>query len=412
VSVAIMKQLQPIVDSLPAGYRIDMAGSIEESGKATQAMLPLFPIMIALTLLIIILQVRSLSAMVMVFLTAPLGLIGVVPTLLIFNQPFGINALVGLIALSGILMRNTLILIGQIDHNQKDGLDPFQAVVEATVQRARPGLLTAMAAVLAFIPLTHSVFWGTLAWTLIGGTLGGTIITLVFLPAMYAIWFRIRPVEQRVQPRQKTCKLPSVDNCSEASMVVKRLRKEDRRVQLLEVARGIVRQQGTEALTLGYLAERANVTKPIPYDHFGDREGLLMALYQDYSDRQLAKFRETLAVDSKTLEKTIRFFSAAYIDCAMPPGLKPGPLRRCPVLARCSRFVRRAWPNAPTACVPRFPLCRPERRSGRSGTDGHHWCGGRAQHRRGQRRARPKCCGRYAQRRHHRVLETYVNSTK
>ncbi|MCK7240554.1 efflux RND transporter permease subunit [Enterobacter kobei] len=199
VSVAIMKQLQPIVDTLPAGYRIEMAGSIEESGKATQAMIPLFPIMIALTLLIIILQVRSLSAMVMVFLTAPLGLIGVVPTLLIFNQPFGINALVGLIALSGILMRNTLILIGQIDHNQKDGLDPFHAVVEATVQRARPVLLTALAAVLAFIPLTHSLFWGTLAYTLIGGTLGGTAITLVFLPAMYAIWFRIRPAEQRVQ---------------------------------------------------------------------------------------------------------------------------------------------------------------------------------------------------------------------
>ncbi|WP_241189598.1 efflux RND transporter permease subunit [Enterobacter ludwigii] len=193
VSTAIMKQLQPIINSLPPGYRIEMAGSIEESGKATQAMAPLFPIMIALTLLIIILQVRSLSAMVMVFLTAPLGLIGVVPTLLLFNQPFGINALVGLIALSGILMRNTLILIGQIDHNQKDGLDPFHAVVEATVQRARPVLLTAMAAVLAFIPLTHSVFWGTLAYTLIGGTLGGTMITLVFLPAMYAIWFRIKP---------------------------------------------------------------------------------------------------------------------------------------------------------------------------------------------------------------------------
>ncbi|HFO0270245.1 TPA: efflux RND transporter permease subunit [Enterobacter asburiae] len=199
VSGAVMKQLQPIVDALPAGYRIDMAGSIEESGKATQAMIPLFPIMIALTLLIIILQVRSISAMVMVFLTAPLGLIGVVPVLLIFNQPFGINALVGLIALTGILMRNTLILIGQIDHNQKQGLEPFQAVVEATVQRARPVLLTAMAAVLAFIPLTHSVFWGTLAYTLIGGTLGGTIVTLVFLPAMYAIWFRIRPAEQRMQ---------------------------------------------------------------------------------------------------------------------------------------------------------------------------------------------------------------------
>ena len=193
VSAALMKQLQPIIDSLPPGYRIDMAGSIEESGKATQAMAPLFPIMIALTLLLIILQVRSMSAMVMVFLTAPLGLIGVVPALLLFNQPFGINALVGLIALSGILMRNTLILIGQIHHNERQGLDPYHAVIEATVQRARPVLLTAMAAVLAFIPLTHSVFWGTLAYTLIGGTLGGTIMTLVFLPAMYAIWFRIRP---------------------------------------------------------------------------------------------------------------------------------------------------------------------------------------------------------------------------
>ncbi len=115
-----------------------------------------------------------------------------VPTLLLFQQPFGINALVGLIALSGILMRNTLILIGQIDENQREGLGPFDAVVEATVQRARPVILTALAAIFAFIPLTHSVFWGTLAYTLIGGTFAGTVLTLVFLPAMYAIWFRIR----------------------------------------------------------------------------------------------------------------------------------------------------------------------------------------------------------------------------
>ncbi|TYL41254.1 efflux RND transporter permease subunit [Dickeya sp. ws52] len=194
VSTAILTQLQPIIAHLPAGYRIEQAGSIEESAKATKAMLPLFPIMIALTLLIIILQVRSIAAMVMVFLTSPLGLIGVVPTLLLFQQPFGINALVGLIALSGILMRNTLILIGQIHHNEQEGLDPFRAVVEATVQRARPVLLTALAAILAFIPLTHSVFWGTLAYTLIGGTLAGTILTLVFLPAMYSIWFKIRAV--------------------------------------------------------------------------------------------------------------------------------------------------------------------------------------------------------------------------
>ena len=193
VSNAITKQLQPIIDKLPAGYRIVQAGSIEESEKATQAMLPLFPIMLAATLLIIMFQVRSMSAMVMVFLTSPLGLIGVVPTLLIFQQAFGINALVGLVALSGILMRNTLILLGQIHHNEQEGLDPFHAVIEATVQRSRPVILTALAAILAFIPLTHSVFWGALAYTLIGGTFAGTVLTLVFLPAMYAIWFGIRP---------------------------------------------------------------------------------------------------------------------------------------------------------------------------------------------------------------------------
>jgi multidrug efflux pump subunit AcrB len=196
VSTAVLKELQPIIAGLPAGYRIEEGGSIEESGKATRALLPLFPIMIALTLITIILQVRSISAMTMVFATAPLGLIGVVPTLLLFRQPFGFNALVGLIALSGILMRNTLILIGQIHQNENDGLSPFDAVVEATVQRSRPVILTALAAMLAFIPLTHSVFWGTLAYTLIGGTFGGTVITLLFLPALYAIWFRIRPPEK------------------------------------------------------------------------------------------------------------------------------------------------------------------------------------------------------------------------
>ena len=193
VSTAVMKDLQPIIEKLPPGYRIEQAGSIEESGKATKAMFPLFPIMIMLTLLTIILQVRSISAMIMVFATSPLGLIGVVPTLMLFQQPFGINALVGLIALSGILMRNTLILIGQIHTNEKEGMEIFEAVVEATVQRSRPVILTALAAILAFIPLTHSIFWGTLAYTLIGGTFAGTVLTLIFLPAMYAIWFRIKP---------------------------------------------------------------------------------------------------------------------------------------------------------------------------------------------------------------------------
>jgi multidrug efflux pump subunit AcrB len=194
VSTAVRKELQPIIAKLPAGYRIEQGGSIEESGKANRALAPLFPIMVILTLVTIILQVRSIAAMTMVFATAPLGLIGVIPTLLLFQQPFGINALVGLVALSGILMRNTLILIGQIRQNENDGLAPFDAVVEATVQRSRPVILTALAAMLAFIPLTHSVFWGTLAYTLIGGTFAGTVLTLMFLPALYAIWFKIKPV--------------------------------------------------------------------------------------------------------------------------------------------------------------------------------------------------------------------------
>src|SRR4051794_8624650 len=149
--------------------------------------------MIAAMLIVIMLQVRSFSTMAMVLLTAPLGVIGVVPTLLAFNQPFGFNAILGLIGLAGILMRNTLILTEQIKENRASGLDDDHAVIEATVQRARPVMLTAFAAVLAFIPLTHSVFWGSVAYTLIGGTAVGTVLILLFLPALYTAWFRIKP---------------------------------------------------------------------------------------------------------------------------------------------------------------------------------------------------------------------------
>ncbi|NTJ44739.1 efflux RND transporter permease subunit [Agrobacterium larrymoorei] len=193
VSQQVMTALRPLIASLPAGYSIEMGGNIEESLKANAALVKVFPLMIAATLIIIILQVRSLSTMTMVMLTAPLGLAGVVPTLILFNQPFGFNAILGLIGLAGILMRNTLILTEQIKENKAAGLDDYHAVIEATVQRTRPVILTALAAVLAFIPLTHSVFWGSMAYTLIGGTAVGTLIILLFLPALYAAWFRIKP---------------------------------------------------------------------------------------------------------------------------------------------------------------------------------------------------------------------------
>jgi multidrug efflux pump subunit AcrB len=193
VSKQVMEALRPLIASLPSGYRIEMGGSIEEATKANAALVKIFPVMIAATLIIIMLQVRSFSMMAMVLLTAPLGLVGVVPALLIFNQPFGFNAILGLIGLAGILMRNTLILTEQIKENRAAGLDDYHAVVEATVQRMRPVILTALAAVLAFIPLTHSVFWGSMAYTLIGGTAVGTVLILLFLPALYAAWFRIKP---------------------------------------------------------------------------------------------------------------------------------------------------------------------------------------------------------------------------
>ncbi|MBB5666137.1 multidrug efflux pump subunit AcrB [Rhizobium leguminosarum] len=195
VSEQVMKALQPLIASLPVGYRIEMGGNIEESTKANNALVKIFPMMIAAMLIVIVLQVRSLATMTMVMLTGPLGLAGAVPVLLLFDKPFGFNAILGLIGLAGILMRNTLILTEQIKDNKAAGLDDYHAVIEATMQRTRPVILTALAAVLAFIPLTHSVFWGSMAYTLIGGTAVGTVMILLFLPALYATWFRIKPTK-------------------------------------------------------------------------------------------------------------------------------------------------------------------------------------------------------------------------
>jgi multidrug efflux pump subunit AcrB len=198
VTTEVWNSRQPIIAELPEGYRIEIGGDAEESVKANIALAKVFPTMLVSMLVVIIFQVRSLPALMMTILTAPLGLAGVVPTLLVFHVPFGFNPILGLIALAGILMRNTLILIGQIKTNKEQGLDDFHAVVEATVQRSRPVVLTALAAVLAFIPLTFSVFWGSLAYTLIGGTTVGTVLTLVFLPALYSIWFKTRATNKRV----------------------------------------------------------------------------------------------------------------------------------------------------------------------------------------------------------------------
>jgi multidrug efflux pump subunit AcrB len=205
VTAQVLPKLEAIKAKLPADYRIDTGGSVEESNKANVALAAVFPLMLIAALTVIMLQVRSFSVMAMVFLTAPLGLVGAVPTLLVFHQPFGFNAILGLIGLAGILMRNTLILVDQIRHDREAGLSAYEAVVESTVRRARPVILTAVAAMLAFVPLTHSPFWGSLAYVLIGGVGVGTLLTLLFLPALYAIWFR---VPRASRPKQD-CELTS-----------------------------------------------------------------------------------------------------------------------------------------------------------------------------------------------------------
>jgi len=160
--------------------------------------------MFAVMLTLLMIQLQSFSRMFMVFMTAPLALIGVVPALLIFQAPFGFVALLGVIALGGMIMRNSIILVDQIDQDIRRGVAPWTAIVDATVRRSRPVVLTAAAAVLAMIPLTHSVFWGPMAIAIMGGLVVATALTLVFVPALYAAWFRIRRDSAAQAPAEAT----------------------------------------------------------------------------------------------------------------------------------------------------------------------------------------------------------------
>jgi multidrug efflux pump len=195
VTSAILPTLDDIRAALPPGYLLETGGTVEDSargGKSVAAGMPLF-LFAVVTLLM--LQLRSFSRMAMVLMTAPLGLIGVVWFLLIPQVPFGFVAMLGTIALSGMIMRNSVILVDQIEHDIAEGQTPFQAVVDATVRRFRPIVLTALAAVLAMIPLSRSVFFGPMAVAIMGGLIVATALTLLFLPALYAAWFRIKAPE-------------------------------------------------------------------------------------------------------------------------------------------------------------------------------------------------------------------------
>ncbi|OGS92105.1 MAG: multidrug transporter AcrB [Gallionellales bacterium GWA2_60_18] len=196
VSVQMNKQFDELRAKLPSGYRIEMGGSIEESAKGETAIAAVVPLMLVGVITLLMIQLQSISRTVMVLLTAPLGLIGVTFALLVFQVPFGFVANLGFIALAGMIMRNSVILIDQIRQDEDEGKTRWEAIIGATVRRFRPIMLTAAAAILAMIPLTRQVFWGPMAVSIMGGLVFATLLTCLFLPALYAAWFRVREHDQ------------------------------------------------------------------------------------------------------------------------------------------------------------------------------------------------------------------------
>ena len=197
--LGVVEQIQPtlagIRDAMPDGYLLEVGGTVEDSARgqnSIKAGMPLFFVVVATLLM---LQLRSFSRAAMVLVTAPLGIIGATLFLLIFRVPFGFVAMLGTIALAGMIMRNSVILIDQIQQDIDAGHDRWHAIIDATVRRFRPIVLTALAAVLAMIPLSRSAFYGSMAISIMGGLIVGTVLTLVFLPALYAAWFRVKPDE-------------------------------------------------------------------------------------------------------------------------------------------------------------------------------------------------------------------------
>ena len=191
VSKDVDAKLAGVRAKLPPGYRIDMGGAIEDAGKGQQSIAVVAPVMIFVMITALMLQLQSFSRLALVLLTAPLGIIGVAAALLVFNVPFGFVAMLGTIALAGMIMRNSVILVDQIDTDIEGGSHPADAIADSAVRRFRPIMLTAAAAVLAMIPLTRSAFYGPMAVAIMGGLVVATLLTLLFLPALYAAWFRV-----------------------------------------------------------------------------------------------------------------------------------------------------------------------------------------------------------------------------
>jgi multidrug efflux pump len=188
----IKPQIDAIQATLPTGYQIATGGSVEESGKGSGSVMVGIPLFVLAVVTVLMIQLQSVSRVIMVLLTAPLGIIGITLFLLVFGQPFGFMALLGTIALFGMIMRNAVILVDQIEQDMAAGRPRHEAIVESTVRRFRPIVLTAAAAVLAMIPLSRNDFFGPMAVAIMGGLIVATALTLLFLPALYAAWYKVK----------------------------------------------------------------------------------------------------------------------------------------------------------------------------------------------------------------------------
>jgi multidrug efflux pump subunit AcrB len=193
---AVVTALAPAIEqlraSLPTAYHIDVGGTVEESAKSQASVFAVVPVMLFLMITLLMAQLQSFSRLFLVLSVVPLGLIGVIAALLVFNQPLGFVAILGILALLGMVARNAVILIEQIEIERSEGRQPWDAVVEASLSRFRPIMLTAISTVLGLIPIAITIFWGPMAVAIMGGLLVGTLLTLVFLPALYVAWFRIK----------------------------------------------------------------------------------------------------------------------------------------------------------------------------------------------------------------------------
>ncbi|HET6786754.1 MAG TPA: efflux RND transporter permease subunit, partial [Aquabacterium sp.] len=192
VSQALWPQMKALEAKMPVGYHVQLAGTAEESSKGQGSIFANVPAMLFIIFTLLMLQLQSFSRAMLVFLTGPMGIAGVAMALLALDRPFGFVAMLGVIALMGMIMRNSVILIDQIESDRSAGMPAWNAIVGAAVRRFRPIVLTAAAAVLAMIPLTRSAFWGPMAVAIMGGLIVATALTLLALPAMYAAWFRVR----------------------------------------------------------------------------------------------------------------------------------------------------------------------------------------------------------------------------